>query len=414
MEWHLFRHLILSPRAGSLVRRIAFLSTGAIFLSVAAFLIVLFVMTGMNRSIENRVIALEPHLVLEKTGSAPEEAQAFLSELQAKPELISVPYETQDVILRSLDGQFQGAIARGLEAEGLRDFWLGIQRLQRRAVLGEDHGLNLWNPDDELQEGEALIGLDLARSLGLFDGDLVVVIAPESLLAAAGEAPKTERLRIKRVVTTELADLDAKLFLYAKGKSLRTWTDSLSRREGLEVRLADGLQASAVKASWGDKPGLQITTWNDRNSDLFFALLLEKLVIGTFLAMAGLVAGSSILTVMVLLLTQKRRDIALLRVLGLSGSQTVAIFSRIGFLLAGLGIVGGALLGLALGIYIEAHPLQVLPAHIYYDSTIPARVDLGLFVMTLLGASALAWMGAWLPSRSLSGLSPSDVLRQKK
>lgn len=412
LDWHLFRHLVLSRRAGSLVRRIALLSTSAIFVSVTAFLVVLFVMKGMNRSIEKRVLALEPHLVLELGPNAEADARAFVEKIAGQEDLKSSRYESQDVILRSLDGQFQGAVARGLDAQGLRDFWAEVQRLQKRQN-GPIDPSSLWNPSDELGEGEVLVGIDLARSLGLFDGDLIVAVAPESLLAAAGEAPKTERLRVKKTVATQLADLDANLFLYARDKSLKTWKRSPSRREGLEVRLVDGEKAAAVKKSWGEVPGVRISTWGERNSDLFFALMLEKLVIGTFLALAGLVAGSSILTVMVLLLTQKQRDIALLRVLGLSGRKTILIFTRIGMILAGVGIAGGLVMGLALGIYLEAYPLQILPEHIYYDSSIPAEVDLMLVFFTLIGASVLTFLGAWIPSRQLANVAPTQILRHK-
>ncbi|MBX3039906.1 MAG: ABC transporter permease [Bdellovibrionaceae bacterium] len=410
MDWHLFRHLVLSRRAGSLVRRISMLSTAAIFVSVTAFLVVLFVMKGMNRSIEKRVLALEPHLVLELEPEASGEAREFVDQTLQREDLKTSRYESQDVILRSLDGQFQGAVARGLDTQGLREFWTEVQRLQRRQSGPVDVSL-LWNPSDELGDGEVLVGIDLARSLGLFEGDLVVAVAPEGLLAAAGEAPKTERLRVKKVVATQLADLDAGLFLYGRDKSLKTWKRSPSRREGVEVRLTDGTKAAAVKKSWGEFPGLRVSTWGERNSDLFFALMLEKLVIGTFLALSGLVAGSSILTVMVLLLTQKRRDIALLRVLGLSGQKTILIFTRIGMILAGVGIGGGLVVGLLLGVYLEAYPLQVLPEHIYYDSSIPAEVDLLLTLFTLIGASVLTFLGAWIPSRQLANVAPTQILR---
>ncbi|MBX2986295.1 MAG: ABC transporter permease [Bdellovibrionaceae bacterium] len=417
--WHLFRQLVFSSRAGALVRRIAWLSTSAIFLSVFAFLIVLFVMKGMNRSIEQRVIALEPHLVAEVSGAtsavAAERNPLWDVVREKQPQARIAFYESQDVILRSLDGQFQGVVAKGLDPDGLRDFLSEMSRLRREELRKKGRPVPdepLLDPSEEPGEGEVLVGTDLARSLNLIEGDPVTVIAPESLLLPVDEAPRTERLRVKRVVSTNLADLDAKLFLYARGHALRKLRDSPGRHSGAEIRIPDGMKANAVKKSLGDTPGVIVQTWGERNSDLFFALLMEKIVIGTFLALAGLVAGSSILTVMVLLLMQKRRDIALLRVLGLSNRGSVQLFTRIGLLLGGSGILAGTVLGLIAGSWIETHPLQVLP-DIYYDSEIPAQVDGVLVFFTLCVAFLLAFLGAWLPSRSLASLAPNDVLRGK-
>jgi lipoprotein-releasing system permease protein len=424
---HLFRHLILSARAGALVRRIAGLSAAGITISVSAFLLILFVMSGMNRSIERRVIALEPHVVLTMTGAPSAELvekSPVLKDLRERDDLRIAYFESQDVILRSLEGSFQGAVAKGLDPVALRDFSQELKRLhmenaESTTSSGEEASghssadpVDLWSAEDELLEGEAMVGIDLARGLGLFEGDLILVIPPEGLLLPPGETPPTERLRVKKVVSTNLADLDSQLFIYSRGEALRNLRTSAARRSGMEIRLKDGMNADAFKKSLGDRPGFVIESWTERNSDLFFALRLEKLMIGTFLALAGLVAGSSVLTVMVLLLAQKKQDIALLRVLGLSSRETVKTFTQLGLLLAGGAIVVGTIIGLGAGLWIERWPLKVLP-DIYYDAEIPARVEFSLALWTFVIALILAFLGAWIPSRTVSGLQPSDVLRKK-
>lgn len=412
MLWHFFQHLILSPRAGALVRRISALSFGSIALSVFAFLVVLFVMNGMNASIKDRLIALEPHIVVNVEGATrAEEAAAHpdVAALADDPDLHHSFFESQDVILRTLEGQFRGAVARGLDENGLREFLQEIHRL-RPSGFSEDPALAL---GDEPGEGEVLIGIDLARALGLFEGDQLLVLSPESLLLPAGEAPRSERVRVKKVISSNLADLDAQLFVYIRGKALRSLASSPARRAGLEIRLPNGDRADAWKREFGEKPGLRVETWGERNSALFFALRMEKVMIGTFLALAGLVASGSILTVMALLLSQKRRDIALLRVLGLPASETVLLFTRIGMVLAGSAILLGAFGGVIAGLYIEANPLRVLPGEVYYDAEIPARFDFFLALLTVSIAGALGFFGAWIPSRSIVDIEPTRLLRQK-
>lgn len=424
MLLHLFRNLIFSQRAGALVRRISFLSSASIFVSVLAFLLVLFVMKGMNRSIEDRVIALEPHLVgnpLKTMTPQQLEKDPLVQKLKAQPGVQLSLFEAQDVILRSLDGRFHGVNARGMDSEGLKTFLQELKNLQARqrdpstagSSVEPEKVVDFWDPSEELQEGEVLVGIDLARAMNLFEGDPVLVLAPESLLLPLGETPRTERMKVKKIISTNLADLDAQFFVYLRGKSMVSMQKSPGRKAGFEVRLLDGSKAESLKASLGKDTGFQLQTWGERNSDLFFALKLEKIMIGTFLALAGLVAGSSILTVMVLLLTQKRRDIALLRVLGVSGQGAVQLFSRIGLLLAIAGILPGAILGLGIGAWVEGHPLRLLPTTMYYDSEVPTQVDWILAGVTLLVAGGLSFLGAWIPSRTLIHLPPTDVLRGK-
>lgn len=390
------------------------LSGAAIFVSVVAFLIVLFVMNGMNASIADRLLALEPHLVLgAKTDPAKTVTDTEWVRAALGPQVTRImPYELQDVILRSFDGQFRGAQSKGITEEALRDFLNEVRRLSKRKTL-EDESF-------EMQDGDIVIGIDLARSLNLFEGDTVLAMPPESLLLPSGEAPRMERLRVRRILSTQLSDLDAKLFLYVRGKAFRSFQGSPSRTVGVEMtlvnaRAADAAKAALLKSIRKDlfaQGILKAETWSERNSALFFALRMEKLLIGLFLGLAALIAGSSILGVMTLLISQKRRDIALLRVMGLSQKRTVALFMRIGIVLAGGAVVAGAVVGTGVGLWIEAYPLNVLP-DIYYDSEIPAQFDAKLLLFTLLAAAGLVGLGSWFPARTVSDIEPAQVLRQK-
>lgn len=408
--WHFFRHLILSPRAGALIRRIALLSTAAIFLSSLAFLLVLFVMSGMNESIQSRILALEPHAVVTLDGADAKtvEASPAFQFLAQAPGAEIVRYEAQDVIIRTLDGQFRGVAARGLDQQGIRQFEEALRQIDARTSRVPREREPVW----ELGPDEVMLGIDLARSLALFEGDLLLLLPPESLLMAPGQAPRAHRVRVRRIVATQLADLDAGLFVYDREQALAPFRESASRREGWEFRWRDGTRAERLKKQAGPMVGARVETWGERNSALFFALFMEKLMIGLFLSLAALIAASSILTVMALLLSQKRRDLALLRVLGLPRLEVIRLFTRVGILLASVGILAGVLVGTGLGLWIEAHPFDVLP-DIYYDSQVPARVDGRWILMVLLGAGAVAALGAWIPSRGASEMNPSEVLRQK-
>lgn len=394
------------------MRRIAWLSSGAIFVAVTAFLVVLFVMSGMNRSIQDRILALEPHLSLwsPDAGVSIEKDPAWIG-LHARPLRLS-RFESADVILRTLDGQFRGAQARGMDRDTLIRFMSEIRRLRDsvappRSRVDERQEPPLAAPG----EGEVLLGVDLARSLGVFEGDTITVVPPESLLLPPGENPRFEQVRVRQVISTNLADLDGRALYYVRGETLKALRKSPALNDGVDVWLPPGEDVDRVKEELSVGSRLKIETWIERNSALFFALRMEKTMIGTFLGLAGLIAASSILTVMSLLLAQKKTDIALLRVVGLSGRATVGLFTKMGLLLAAFSVGGGLLVGTGLGLYIETHPLNILP-DIYYDSQIPAQVDFRLVFWALIVAAAIAFLGAWLPARTTSRLPMSETLRK--
>ncbi|MNK98110.1 Lipoprotein-releasing system transmembrane protein LolE [compost metagenome] len=317
-----------------------------------------------------------------------------------------------DVIIRTQDGQFRGGLARGMTAGSLERFIDQLQKMDRKEQ-GNQSSVYFWDPQDIPGEGEIVVGVDLAHSLGVFEGDFVTLVAPMGLLLPPGETPKFERVRVKKIVTTSLTDLDAQYLFYQRGKALKSFYDDASRKVGIEVWLADDSQVHKYQKDLQKFDGVVVETWMDRNSALLYALKLEKLSIGSFLGLAGMIAASSILTVLALLLSQKRRDIAILRTLGFSGAQTVKTFTQMGFILASIGVLTGVILGTGISLYIQANPITYFQSDIYYDSSIPALVDWTLVFAVLFVSGLIAWFGSYIPARTSAEVGPSEALRIK-
>src|SRR5436190_2007452 len=134
MTWHFFSKLIFSSRAGALIRRISWLSVINVSISVAAFLIVLFVMNGMNLSLQDRIVALQPHLVI----TIPDISDPNLLDIhpvalklrEDKEKKVFV-FENYDVVLRTVDGQFHGALAQGISPQSLKHILDEVHRFQK-------------------------------------------------------------------------------------------------------------------------------------------------------------------------------------------------------------------------------------------------------------------------------------------
>lgn len=422
MVWDFFWRFLFSKKAGSIVRKISWLSFSALTVSVASLVVVMSVMKALNTNIRNRLLAVEPHIVVELNDATNwKEVDAQTVDRHVfDPEWKVFPFELQDVILRTVEGRFRGAVARGLTDESLEFILSEIDRVGKIEHKEADtqmvtEGTSL-EERGRLESGEVLMGIELSHTLGVFEGDSMTIVAPEGLLLPSGETPKFERVMVREILSTNLQDFDAEGLFYLQGKTLPSFRNSASLRKGYEIWLPDSNDVDGVKADLlrrlADMP-VKVATWQDRNAALFLSLKLEKLVIGLFLSIAALVAGFSLLTVLGLLISQKKREIGLLQALGLSRKQVFFLFQGLGLRLSGVGLLMGTAIGLSIATYMQFYPLKILP-DIYYDSQVPAEVDPGFVLGILVVGFFLSYFGGLLVTRPLAKFEPTELLRSKK
>jgi lipoprotein-releasing system permease protein len=400
-----FWAFLFSKRAGSVVRRIAWISLGALTISVSALIVVISIMTALNHSLFDRLLAVEPHLSLIGPSQNPLEI-AELRNLILKV----TPLDRQDLVVRTGEGRFRGVQALGMTSLGLKDLVAEVRKVAQEKKEAEI-GMT------DLAPGEVLLGSDLAQMLGVFEGDSISVFPPESLLLAQGEVPKFEKLKVKRIFSTYLQDYDATSLFYISGQSLLSLRKKLNDKNGaqneLQIWLKDKDQIEVAIAELRRAyPEKKIRSWKDKNAALFFSLMLEKLMIGLFLSMAACVAGFSLFIILGLLISQKRRETGLMQALGLSSRDARRLYQRLGFFLALCGVVLGSVLGSALSIYLEIFPLRILP-DIYYNSELNAVWEFRFVALVLLIGGLLCWIGSQVVSRSLLGESISSLLRNR-
>jgi lipoprotein-releasing system permease protein len=411
MVFDFFVKYLFSSRAGALVKTISWLSLIGLTVSISALVVVISVMTALNHNIEDRTLAVQPHLTVLIPGinsGALLELHPLVAKLKQNPDLRVSVFEQQDVILRTLDGHFRGGIARGLTQNSLDRLLGEMEKLrQNHKSASEREPL----PIEILAPQEILIGTDLAVSLGVFEGDSMMVVPPEALLLPPTEAPKFERVIVKKIISTNLADVDSQNIFYIRDHSLRSLNKAQSHQTGVEVWMPHSSDAESLKAELASFPEAQIQTWKEKDSALFLALRLEKLAITLFMSLAVLLAGFALISVLVLLVSQKRKEIGLLQTIGFSKKKVKSLFFQIGLCLSGLGIFAGVCIGTGLSYWIELHPLNLLP-DIYYDSQIPAYVDIQ-FVLIVIGVGfIMALIGSSVSSRDAANILPSEAIRK--
>jgi len=405
LSWLIFKNYLLSRRSGALVRIIAWHCILGIAMGVAALIIVLAVMNGFNLTIRNRMLSVEPHLVLlQQSRPTLEQAgklKAVIDSVASDAVAAIDRFESQDLILRSAEGLFGGAVAKGYENETtqalLHRIWGSTRHSEPEPQL------------EQLAERELILGTDLARSLGIFEGDEVVLVPPETLLLPKGEIPKLQKFKVKSLVSTQTPEIDSKLLFYnleAFPQRMR----SLSADQGFEIRLHNPYLADRIKRDLAKKD-IQVQTWGERDTSLFFALKMESWAMTLFLSLAVLITSFSIVIVMVLLMSQKRQDIGLLMAMGLSLRKVQLCFLQVGLMLSFFGIFSGVVFGSAVCMILDFYPIELLP-DIYTDSTLPAKLSGNILFFVLFSSSLIAVIGSWLPVWRYILNTPAQSLRR--
>jgi lipoprotein-releasing system permease protein len=223
------------------------------------------------------------------------------------------------------------------------------------------------------------------------------------------EAPPYEKVTIKGLIQTDMQDIDGEMIFYNYEGGLPRLSRSASIEGGTEFRFEDPEKFHFVQ-SLLRSDAVKTLSWREADQALFFALTLEKIVMSIFLSLACLITSFSIVTVIALLITQKRKDIGLLMALGLSLQETKRLFVRISFLLASVGMMGGFSVGVLVSFLIDRYPIEIMP-DIYYDAVIPAEMDPMILLLVFFGAVVVTWIASVLPAKMSTRWNPSEALR---
>ncbi len=398
MTYEFFFKYLFSKAAGSLIRTISWIGLLGVAIGVMSMVVVLSVMSGLGDNMKLRLLAIEPHLIFKPQTQVQQED--LLNKSALYPDTYAFPFEQQDVLIRTPDGLYEGAIAKGMDVNA---FARTIQAIQQQSSSS-------MNKSVAINDKEIFIGMSLARNLGVFEEDKVVVIAPESLLLPPGEVPKFDRVKIVGIIDVPDSKMISKTIFYKKGKTFTSLGQTASLDKGIEVRLNDPDDYKKYIDILG--PHLDAESWASRNSNFFYSLRMEKFLISILLSLTLLISNFAIITVLILLGTQKQQDMGLLMALGLSPKKIHRFMMNISLLLSTLGLFIGLLSGIAVSLLLNNVTLSSLP-DIYYDTTIPVKLDFVNIGLIALLSMCISFISSWFSAFLTIEKSPALALRPK-
>ncbi len=401
-------------RAGRATRRNGFISfiSGVsmlgIALGVAALIIVLSVMNGFQKEVRDRMLGVVSHIEISAPGGAAlPDVALTLAEVKRNPAVVgAAPFiAAQALLARGED--MKGTIVRGVDP---------AREPEVTDIVGANNAALA-----RLVPGEfgVVLGGELARAMGVREGDRVTLVAPSGQVTPAGVVPRLKQMAVVGTFNSGHYEYDSALVLMHVDDAARIFR--LEGPTGVRVKLGDLHQAREVGADMARTltGGLLVRDWTRQNATWFSAVQLEKRMMFIILTLIVAVAAFNLVSTLVMSVTDKRADIAILRTLGASPQSIMGIFVVQGAAVGVVGTLGGLLLGLGIAFNIDVlvpaleqlFNASFLPRDIYLISRMPSEPLASDIMPVAIISLVLAFLATIYPSWRASRVNPAEALR---
>lgn len=376
-------------------------------LGVAVLILVLSVMNGFDRELRERILGMVPHSVLYKYGGI-DDWEVLATRVEGLPGVAAAAPLTRLQGMLGYGGRVQGVMITGIEPE-----------VEERVSILPQHMKE--GELSSLQAGEfgVVIGELLARHLKVGLGDKITMMLPEATLSPAGVLP-----RIKRVTVTGIfsvgAELDSNLAVI-NIEDARKLGRIDAEVQSLRIRFDDLFDAPAgIWEIVGELDGRYSgTDWTRTHGNLFQAIRMEKTMIGLLLLMIVAVAAFNIISTLIMVVTDKQADIAILRTMGATPRTIMGIFMVQGLSIGVVGVLLGTTLGIIGALTISEliaalerlFQFQILNADVYFISYLPSQLKLSDVAIVVSASLLISFFATLYPSYRASRVQPAEALR---
>ena len=397
-----------SKRREGFVSFISGFSLCAMALGVMALIVVLSVMNGFDREIKNRLLLVVPHATVSRPeGFNVAEIANLTSQIMADSNILAVVPMVQSFVMLSYDAEKIGVMLQGIDPQ-----WATVEPLRENMLSGFL---------EKLAPGDfgVVLGSQVARRLGVFVGDRIQLTMPKVTVTPAGIFP-----RIKTVTVTGIFQVGAQVdssVIFVHEQDARKLLQQTDRFQGLQLRLAEPYGAD----EWIRQTGLQLLpdakwrSWADSMGTLFQAMRMEKVVVSLLLSVVIAVAAFNIVASLVLMVSDKRKDIAVIRTLGATSGTVMRIFMVQGLAVGSIGILAGTILGCLLAYFIgdivsfieTVAGVYIFDPTVYLISALPSKILLSDLAIVVGSAFIISFLATLYPAWRAGQVLPAEALR---
>lgn len=401
--WTIASRYLRSKRRLSFITLISLLATGGVFIGVSALVIVLSVMNGFEDQVQRRIAGTNAHIaVLSADDRAIPVTDSLLASVRAAaPESRWAPFVYAKAMVVSRHG-IDGMVVKGVDPSREPDVTDIMDRLSpaKTSLDGGDlPGLGL--------------GQELALRLRVVPGDIVLISLPsEEPGGVLGAVPRTKRVRVSSIFRSGLYEYDSS-FGIVRLSTAQEFFGLDSAVTGIELSIPDMFRARETARAIERTVGTdyRVTNWIDLNRNLFSWMRIEKAVMFTILVLIVLVAAVNIVSSLIMLVLEKRRDIGVLRTMGVTPGGILRIFLLQGTLVGLIGTSLGLAAGFGVSYVLGRYKLLHLPGEIYFIETLPVKIEWTDFLFVAVAATITCFLASLYPAWKAARLAPVDAIR---
>ncbi len=371
------------------------ISVIGVMLSVTAIFSTLSIINGFQSEIKQKIIDFHPNIVIYSDMNENDYKKVSKTLMTIKEIEFFTPFIITQAILIT-PTRTSGCIIKAVSADDEKK----ITNISKALRYGKWHS-----------KGEIVIGEELAKLLGLWIGDWVVAVIPQSDYLG-GIIPKMKKFKISGIINTGYFEYDSSSVIadISDGKSFISNGTAVN---GIEIKIKDITKAEHIKKMIKEKIPFYMTikTYAEINKNLFSALKLEKFVMSFILSLIILISTFAITSNLFIMTVVKKREIGIMRAIGISSSQIKKIFIYSALFISAVGIVIGFILSSIILFIIKNYNIIELPQDIYYITKVPVKVEIMDILLVSILTLGLTIISAWYPAKKASEIDPVDAIR---
>lgn len=374
-------------------------SISGVALGVTALIVVISVISGFHEDLQRKILGAQAHAVVLSYSGGIDDYRPLLKTLEGRAEIIAASPFVMGQVLVSSGKRSHGVYLRGI----IEDYDMRTTEIFKNLKYKLDYTTDLPG---------ILIGKELANLLGLLPGDKLTVISPMGSIGPLGLIPKVKQFVVTGIFEFGMFEYDANLAV-TDLKTAQEFFGYGDKVTGIQLRLKDIYKANLVSEALTKELGREyyVKDWMQMNRNLFSALKLEKFAMFVILILIVLVASFNIISMLMVNVTEKQRDIAILKSMGATDRLVKYIFMSQGFLIGLMGTLIGLGGGLILCEIIRTYEIVKLPADIYYLSRLPVKVKPLEVLLISFSAILISLLATIYPAHRASKINPVEILR---
>ena len=413
MNYELFIGLryLRARRQETFISLITVISILGVMIGVMTLNVVMAVMTGFEETLRDRLLGINAHIALLKSGDQLAEYEELLRRVIKHEGVVAASPAIYGQVMLTSGSRVSGVVVRGVDPDRVN----AVVDLQRYMKQGSIAGLKQQNPvqvqDRTIMLPGMIMGERLAAQLGVFVGSPIQVVSPLGSPTAIGVIPKVRRFVVTGLLNTGMSEIDSTLVFMGLDDAQKFFElgDAVSN---IEIRVDDVNESREIADRIQLQLGFPYITedWTRLWPNLFSALQLEKTVYFLVLLLMVLIGAFNIISTLVMVVMEKRKDIAFLMSMGATRASIRKIFLLKGFIIGIVGTTLGLLLGLLVCTLIAQYQFE-LPKDVFLISTVPVRIYLSNFMIVTVASFIVCLLASIYPARQAAKLDPVEIIR---